>query len=100
MNMEDRRFLIKPIFYISSLLFSCWLVLKIEQLCPSDLGRYESLFHSGPPVPAQSKHHTAQKRSLYSLISDLKAGRIDSVRFEEEMQKLFGRNGPPSIGEK
>jgi hypothetical protein len=98
--MEDRRFLIKPIFYISSLVFSCWLVLKIEQLCPSDLGRYESLFHSVQTTPKENILRPVEKRDLYSLISDLKAGRIDSIRFERELEKLFGKKSPRAIGEK
>lgn len=36
--------LIKPIFYIATLLVATWIVLKVEKLKPSDLGEYQKVF--------------------------------------------------------
>lgn len=95
--MIHYKFLIKPIFYISSLLFSSWVVLQIEKLSPSDFGRYKALFGGETrlqPVPSFNKQY------LIKLCSNYKTGKIDSVQFDKQLQKLLDYMYVPKIGNK
>lgn len=99
--MEKYKFLFKPLFFIFSLLFACWMVLKIEQIQPSDFGRYEALFKSGAgkeykpqPVPIPQPHVNKDiikkgKEAVARLFSEYKSGRIDSVSFNHRLEKLL-----------
>lgn len=84
--MINYKFLIKPIFYISSLLFSSWVVLQIEKLNPSDFGRYKRLFGSGEEVQPSLN---LNKQYLIKLYSNYKEGKIDSAKFDQQLQKFL-----------
>lgn len=80
------KFLFKPIFFIFSLVFASWLVLKIEKLRPSDFGKYKSLFESEPKSSTPIQHN---KKYLDSLIHSYKIGLIDSVELEERLGEFL-----------
>lgn len=81
------KFLLKPVFFIFSLVFSTWLVLTIEKITPSDFGRYKSFFESeAKPV---HKPNTYNKQYLKHLCSDYKAGLIDSVKLDEQLEQFL-----------
>jgi len=99
-------FILKPVFFILSLLFATWLTLYIERLAPSDFGKYEYIFSSEPkPVqqapavqntPVQEKQpikmHTGraiQREYLKKICADYKAGIIDSTDLDWELEKLL-----------
>lgn len=85
-------FLFKPVFFIFSLLCASWLVLKIEQLSPSDFGKYRSLFESSP-APRQGKElPDSKKKQLKKLVIDYKSGLLDSTLFDRKMDELFKEN--------
>jgi len=96
--MKKYKFLLKPLFFICSLIFSCWLVLVIEQLSPSDFGKYESLFKSPTnstspivkenfsiKIPKDVDLKKLKKEYLKKICLDYKAGRIDSVKLDNEL---------------
>jgi len=98
-------FILKPVFFILSLMFATWLTLYIERLAPSDFGKYEYLFTgapkpgSVPPVqstPEQQKQlmevqtgRASQREYLKKICADYKAGIIDSTDLDWELEKLL-----------
>lgn len=88
--MNKYNFLFKPIFFICSLLFATWLVLYIEKINPSDLGKYESLFNSRPkehPEESKIKKSLANdKEHLKQICIDYKEGLIDSTQLDQELE--------------
>jgi hypothetical protein len=76
------KFLIKPLFYIFNLLFASWLVLKIEQMKPSDLGRYGNLFTK----PQVQVVHSDAKTYVRKLFSDYNHGAIDSAQLRQKLE--------------
>lgn len=100
--MKKYKFLFKPLFFIFSLLFASWMVLTIEKIRPSDFGKYESLFKSkanaAVPVYKNSQidkkenfidQNKLKKQFIKKLCSDYRAGKIDSVKLNEEIEHLF-----------
>ena len=91
--MKKYNFLFKPLFFICSLVFATWLVLFIEKISPSDLGKYESLFNSRPKaMPKEINAGTSfmhHKQSLKKICNDYKAGLIDSTKLDQELEKIF-----------
>ncbi len=94
--MKNYTFLIKPVFFILSLVFSCWMVMKIEQIQPSDFGRYRSLFEKpGTPqkeskvIKSDKKNLSDAKTKLKKLCQDYKAGLISSNKLDEELEKVI-----------
>jgi hypothetical protein len=85
--MKEYKFLLKPVFFIFNLLFASWLVIKIEKLSPSDLGKYESFFKNEakalPPAIDNSK------LLLKTLIINYKKGVIDSATFDRQLDVLI-----------
>ena len=85
--MKEYKFLLKPTFFIFNLLFATWIVLKIEKISPSDMGKYESLFkketQAVPPVVDNSK------QQLKTLIINYKTGVIDSLTFENKLDGVL-----------
>ena len=73
------KFLLKPIFFIFNLLFATWLVFKIEEITPSDFGRYKTLFEDPPRLSPDNNHH---KQYLKKLCHDYKSGKLDSLELE------------------
>lgn len=101
---EGYAFLVKPIFFIGSLLFATWLVLYIEKIKPSDLGKYESIFKSneqgpgqdslqkGPLRPLSSDRDRFKKEryaSLKKICMDYKAGVIDSTELDQQIETFL-----------
>lgn len=91
--MNNYNFLGKPIFFIGSLLFATWLVLYIEKINPSDLGKYEHVFTSRPKplseeVILQNKlaYKKKQQTSLKKICNDYKAGLIDSLELNKRLE--------------
>jgi hypothetical protein len=91
--MEKYKFLIKPLFFVFNLMFATWLVIKIEKISPSDLGRYKSLFdRASSPVYKVKPACPHREKSSYlkSLCSDYKKGVIDSAKFNRELESFLG----------
>jgi len=98
--MKKYKFLFKPLFFICSLIFSCWLVLIIEQISPSDFGKYESLFktktHATTAIVKESafikkeEHQNKyNKNCIKKICLDYKAGLIDSTKLDEELEIIL-----------
>src|SRR5688572_11454485 len=84
--MSSYKFLIKPLFFIFNLMFATWLVLMIEDIKPSDFGRYKSIFESGTKLSPEKKE---QKRYLENLFLEYKKGAIDSVELGKRLEKYL-----------
>lgn len=84
--MKKYKFLLKPFFFIINLVFATWLVLKIEKVNPSDLGKYESLFKreekSAPTIDYN-------KQFLKTLFTGFRSGSIDSITFESKLDEFI-----------
>jgi hypothetical protein len=94
--MKEYKFLLKPAFFIFNLLFASWLVLKIEKIKPSDLEKANSLFNN------ELKKSTGiiyNKEFLKTLFHNYKAGKIDSITFDKELEN-FMQNMQPSLKSK
>src|SRR4051812_3880178 len=99
--MKKYNFLFKPVFFICSLVFATWLVLYIEKLAPSDFGKYEYIFNSGPgpiskklagqPFPYSQQQYTCSKK----ICKDYKAGLIDSANLDQQLKEIL--NSPRKI---
>lgn len=80
--MKNYSFLLKPLFFIACLLFSTWLVIKIEKISPSDFGEPE------PPVkvevfsPEQIQFY---RRYLHHLCEKYNAGKIEKEELNEKL---------------
>ena len=81
--MKNYSFLIKPAFFLFNLVFATWLVFKIEEISPSDFGKYKSLFED-PPGSIGYK-----KKNLKRIIVDFKAGKLDSLQLERKIEKYL-----------
>lgn len=88
--MKKYKFLLKPLLFIFNMLFATWLVVKIEQLSPTDFTRYKPFFG----IESKPKENQFQKKPelttldkpvLKKLCSDYKLGLIDSVRLDKEL---------------
>lgn len=84
------KFLAKPLFYIFSLLFSCWMVLQIERISPSDFGKYKSWFQQKPT----DQKHTAfpTNTALRDAYLQYKSGKTDSATFFRFIEEVTGIN--------
>jgi hypothetical protein len=85
--MKNYHFLFKPVFFIFNLLFATWLVFKIEDISPSDFGKYKSIFDDPPGSPAH------KKKCLKKICTDYKSGAIDSIALEQKLEKYINTNG-------
>ncbi|MES2590696.1 MAG: hypothetical protein V4608_02340 [Bacteroidota bacterium] len=83
--MKNYTFLIKPFFFIFSLIFSTWLVLAIEKIRPSDFGQIKTLFEKEIKQPKISK---TDKQYLKDLFSQYKLGSIDSATFDKRLESF------------
>lgn len=79
--MKKYKFLLKPLFFIFSLIFSSWLVLKIEKISPSDFGKEKLLFENDP-VPTVSRY---DEQYLKNLFMEYKFGIINSRQLDEKL---------------
>jgi hypothetical protein len=92
--MENYKFLFKPLFFIFSLVFAGWMVLKIETVSPSDFGKYRSLFEVTPPAEAGDEK---KKVVLEKICDDYRCGKTDSATFMTQLRiyfKLASKNKP------
>lgn len=82
--MKDYTFILKPLFFVFSLIFSTWMVLAIEKISPSDFGEYKTLFESQPaPVVKFSSHYIKQ------LFGEYRSGTIDSIQLDRKLEKFL-----------
>jgi hypothetical protein len=72
--MKRFKFILKPALFIFNLLFATWLVFTIEEIKPTDFGRYEYLFEDPPAL----KTKKLKKEHLIKICSDYKAGVLDT----------------------
>jgi len=82
--MKKFRFLFKPAFFIFNLVFATWLVLRIEQIQPSDFGKYKSVFDT----PTKKDRNKAKQMKLQKLLADYKSKKIDLAFLETELQHM------------
>lgn len=74
--MNNYKFLRKPFFFLFNLLFATWLVLKIEQIKPTDFGRNTNFFEPAP----QPRIVTIKDRAfLLQIANDYAEDRLDST---------------------
>lgn len=81
------RFLLKPLFFIFSLIFATCLVLFIERLAPSDLGSAGTYFRS-QPVEHPAVHHY-DKEMLRKLCEDYKNGVLTGPGLDSSLTRLL-----------
>ena|ERR1041385_30146 len=84
--MTEYKFLLKPLFFIFNLIFATWLVLKIEQVQPSDFGRYRSIFESKAQLNPEKLQ---QKKYLENIFSQYKHGALDSLQVAAKLEKYL-----------
>lgn len=84
--MSNYKFILKPLFFIFNLLFATWLVLRIEKIQPSDFGEYKSIFYKGVMPKMVTK---ADKKYLKELCAEYKAGKIDDLKLEEQLDDFL-----------
>ncbi|MDO9184588.1 MAG: hypothetical protein Q7W13_01155 [Bacteroidia bacterium] len=87
------NFLLKPLFFIFSLLFASWLVLKIEKLRPSDFGKERYLFEN-EPVPSVAKY---DEQYLKNLFLEYKFGIINSRQLDEKLEFFLKPGNKPAV---
>jgi hypothetical protein len=80
------NFLIKPLFFICSLIFASWMVLQIEKIRPSDFGRHAALFERNVKHENNSKKN---KENMKKLCDQYKKGLIDSAAFHRKLEKYI-----------
>ncbi|MCD6017333.1 MAG: hypothetical protein K0S53_454 [Bacteroidetes bacterium] len=85
--MKNYTFLLKPAFFLFNLIFATWLVFKIEEISPSDFGKYKSLFEDPPGSIGYKKKH------LKKIIIDFKAGKLDSLQLERQLEIYLESGG-------
>jgi hypothetical protein len=73
--MRKFRFIIKPVFYILSLVFATWLVITIEKVSPSDFNSSKDKTNEKMVVPPEIQQ---DKIFLENLCKAYRAGTIDS----------------------
>jgi hypothetical protein len=84
--MKEYKFLLKPAFFIFNLFFATWLVLKIEQVKPSDFGKYERFLTPHQVVPAPAGN---EKLLLKTLLNSYKNGQLDSIHAEMKIEEIL-----------
>lgn len=85
--MKNYTFILKPTLFIFNLIFATWLVFKIEQISPSDFGKYNSLFQDPPGSLSY------RKKNLTKIIVDFKKGALDSIQLDHKIEKYLESNG-------
>ncbi len=84
--MKNYAFILKPLFFIFSLIFSTWMMLAIEKISPSDFGEYKSLFEDEYSSVHSFEYH---KQNLRQLFLEYKHGEIDSIQMEQKLESFF-----------
>lgn len=93
--MKNYTFVLKPLFFVCSLIFSTWMVLAIEKVSPSDFGEYKTLFEpQTTPMVKFSKHYIKQ------LFLEHENGTIDSIQLEHKLDYFLSAIEKISAGEK
>jgi hypothetical protein len=88
--MTKYKFLFKPAFFIFNLVFATWMVFRIEEISPSDFGKYKSLFEDSPVLTPAKIHH---KQYLKKICSDYKAGVLNSAQLDQKLNKYLTSHG-------
>lgn len=82
--MKKYNFLFKPVFYIFSLLFATWLVIRIEKIRPSDFGEPKTT------SPQDNSDKIIQnKKYLKNLFSSYTSGLIDSTELDQKITTIL-----------
>src|SRR3569832_2117450 len=100
--MKQYTFILKPLFFIFSLVASSYMVLVIEKISPSDFGRHQTLFVADPkPAPAitavkpDAMIYGYSKQYLKNLCFDYKFGIIDNETLDQRISTfLYGFGSP------
>jgi hypothetical protein len=79
--MKKYKFIIKPLLFIFNLLFATWLVFAIEDIKPTDFGRYEYLFEDPPAVKTRKQ----KKEHLIRISSEYRKGIIDTTELVRQI---------------
>ena len=83
--MRKYSFLFKPLFFIFNLLFASWLVLKIENISPSDFEKNTSIFQETvKPDPLDDSSDPA-KTYLKKLFEEYRSGSINKKVLNREL---------------
>ncbi|MDF2436660.1 MAG: hypothetical protein K0Q95_1036 [Bacteroidota bacterium] len=96
--MKNYKFLLKPIFFIFNLVFATWLVIYIERIEPSDLGRYKRLFEHKDSRPESVPQY--DKYYLKKLADDYKSGVLDSEAFDIQLEKFIDESRKKKVADK
>lgn len=92
--MKKYNFLLKPVFFIFSLLFATWLVVEIEKVSPSDFGVSDSNVNT---EPENSKTIYQRKQYLQNLCRAYKVGLIDSIKLDQKLINYLKTTESPSV---
>jgi hypothetical protein len=94
--MKKIDFLFKPIFFIFSLLFAAWMLMKIEKLNPSDFDDHKTHVSQKSNKIPDSCLWNNRKKYLQNLCTSYKAGMIDSSRLDEKLTIFLESTGNKS----
>jgi hypothetical protein len=84
--MNNYKFLRKPFFFLFNLLFATWLVLKIEEIKPTDFGRNRKFFEPAP----QPRIVTIKDRDfLLQMANDYAKDRLDSTALRLKIEAFL-----------
>jgi len=84
--MKKYSFVLKPMFFIFNLLFASWLVIKIENIQPSDVSKKKSLFVK---EDIKVENSNFAKTHFENIYSDYKTGIVDSATFDRELRNFL-----------
>jgi len=91
--MKNYSFLFKPAFYIFSLVFATWMVIKIDSISPSDFGGSNPSDHK---KIANAANILYLKQYIFNACEAYKTGKIDRKGLEDELNAIvkLSRNIP------
>src|SRR2546423_1532761 len=94
--MNRLTFLIKPAFFIISLLGCTWMTLKIETIYPSDAGKTflpqadsQNIKPQFVSSPSDLRYLLDSKEHLRSLCAGYKSGLIDSTELDASLNQFI-----------
>lgn len=92
--MKKYQFLIKPLFFIFNLLFASWLVIKIEEIRPSDFGMENQIKNNTPGIIQPCKQFKPDniKMELKILFENYKSGILDSTELDQKLDAVIFMN--------
>jgi hypothetical protein len=97
MDLKRYSFIFKPLFFIFSLLFATALVLKIEEIQPSDFGERQ---HFITPNAKNQDGVLPDKKQLKRLYIEYLSGKIDSTQLLKKLDLLFEETEKSKVSRK